>query len=680
MSRQEKELYEFGPFRLDPGQRLLLRDDKPVPLQAKAFDILLVLVRSSEQLVSKDDLMKVVWPDTFVEESNLTQNIFVLRKALGEKAGAFRYIVTVPSRGYRFAEKVRLISQEETLAIESRSRTRVVIQESLPRWRPWALRSGLPLIVVFCAVAVYQSSRIRQAKRSEAVASPRIQTRRSVAVLGFQNLSGRSDPAWLSTALSEMLTTEIGGGDQVRMISAEEVAHLKNSLPLLGGTLSKGTLTQIRRDLGADIVVLGSFSDLGKQSHGQLRLDLQIQDTRAGETVATLSETGTEDELFQLVSRTGAQLREKLSVPAISGYLVARVQAAMPSNTESARLYAEGLEKIRQFDALSGKDFLQRSIAADPSYAPAHSALAEAWSQLGYEGKATAEAHTAFELSDKLAHKDRLYIEATYRRMNREWGKAIGLYQALSDFFPDDVEYGLRLADAQTQSGNGRDVGATIALLRKLPPPANDDVRIDLAEEMNDIRRGEYSTARSVAVAAVEKARANGLDLPLARALYLEAATVAPLGEGDKAIAAAEEAKKIYQRAGDQWGVSNALEYIAYVRATHGEWDEAEKIYRQALAINRSIGSKTGAAIDLTSIAAAHEARGDLQGGRKMDEEALAIYREIGDRTREGWALLGIGRAVAEDDPIEGLKLDEQALAAFKDVGDDNGTADVMYE
>jgi tetratricopeptide (TPR) repeat protein len=197
---------------------------------------------------------------------------------------------------------------------------------------------------------------------------------------------------------------------------------------------------------------------------------------------------------------------------------------------------------------------------------------------------------------------------------------------------------------------------------------------------MNDIRMGDYSTARSVAVAAVQKARANGLVLPLARALYLEAATVAPLGEGGRAIAAAEEAEKIYQRVGDRWGVSNALEYIAYVHATHGEWDDAEKIYLQALAIDRSIGSKTGVAIDLTSIAAAHEARGDLHGGRKMDEEALAIYREIGDRSREGWALAGIGRAVAEDDPVEGLKLDEQALAAFKDVGDDNGTAAVMYE
>ena len=133
MTNQGKELYEFGPFRLDSGKRLLLRDNTPVPLQLKAFDTLLVLVRNSEQVVLKDDLMKAVWPDTFVEESNLAQNIFVLRKTLGATVGEHRYIVTVPGRGYRFAEKVRIVSEEESLVVESHSRSRVVIEETKPR-------------------------------------------------------------------------------------------------------------------------------------------------------------------------------------------------------------------------------------------------------------------------------------------------------------------------------------------------------------------------------------------------------------------------------------------------------------------------------------------------------------------------------------------------------------------
>jgi DNA-binding winged helix-turn-helix (wHTH) protein len=132
MNNQGKELYEFGPFRLDPVKRLLLLDNQPVPLQLKAFETLLVLVRHSEQVVLKDDLMKSVWPDTFVEESNLAQNIFVLRKTFGETAGDPRYIVTIPGRGYRFVAKVRVVSEEESLVVESRSRSRLVIEQSRP--------------------------------------------------------------------------------------------------------------------------------------------------------------------------------------------------------------------------------------------------------------------------------------------------------------------------------------------------------------------------------------------------------------------------------------------------------------------------------------------------------------------------------------------------------------------
>ena len=303
-----------------------------------------------------------------------------------------------------------------------------------------------------------------------------------------------------------MLTTELGAGDQLRMVSSEEVANLNASLALLnGGTLSKDTLSKVRQNLGADVVVLGSYSDLGKQSGGQIRLDLRLQDTAAGETVATLSETGTEAGLFSLVARAGAHLRGRLAVPVLSSDQAEGVLASLPSDTEAARFYAEGLERLRQFDALAARDFLEQSIHADPAYALAHSALAEAWSKLGYEGKATTEAKKSFELSDKLPRKDRLFIEARYRGMNKEWDKALELYRTLFDFFPDDIEYGLHLADAQTQAGKRTDALATIQSLRKLPSPAKDDARIDLAEAMNYIRLGQHSLARGPAVRAVEK-------------------------------------------------------------------------------------------------------------------------------------------------------------------------------
>lgn len=131
MGNAVKHLLEFGPFRLDPEQRVLLRDQEPIALSPKAFDLLLVLVQRSGQVVLKDDLMNALWPDTFVEESNLGQHVFQLRKALGERAQSPSYIVTIPGRGYRFAQTVRTLPREEDIVVESHSRSRVVIEEKV---------------------------------------------------------------------------------------------------------------------------------------------------------------------------------------------------------------------------------------------------------------------------------------------------------------------------------------------------------------------------------------------------------------------------------------------------------------------------------------------------------------------------------------------------------------------
>ncbi len=106
MPTETKHFYGFGPFRMHTARRLLLRGEEPLPLTPKAFETLLVLVQNSERVVTKDELMKALWPDSFVEEANLTQNIFMLRKALGESPSEHRYIVTVSGRGYRFVAKV----------------------------------------------------------------------------------------------------------------------------------------------------------------------------------------------------------------------------------------------------------------------------------------------------------------------------------------------------------------------------------------------------------------------------------------------------------------------------------------------------------------------------------------------------------------------------------------------
>lgn len=111
-----QRFYTFGPFRLDPNERVLFHTDRPVPLTPKARDLLLVLVERHGHIVDKNDLMRIVWPDAFVEENNLTQNVSVLRKVLGESVDGREYIETIPKRGYRFAAKVTEVHEATTSA------------------------------------------------------------------------------------------------------------------------------------------------------------------------------------------------------------------------------------------------------------------------------------------------------------------------------------------------------------------------------------------------------------------------------------------------------------------------------------------------------------------------------------------------------------------------------------
>src|SRR5213594_2750369 len=128
MSRQAKQFYEFGPFRVDPAEHQLLREGRLIPLSPKVFETLLTLVRNSGHLLTKDELLRTVWPETLVEENNLTQQISALRKALGD--GSNLYIETVPRVGYRFARGVREVWEEdEGIVVENRSSVRVTIRE-----------------------------------------------------------------------------------------------------------------------------------------------------------------------------------------------------------------------------------------------------------------------------------------------------------------------------------------------------------------------------------------------------------------------------------------------------------------------------------------------------------------------------------------------------------------------
>ena len=503
-----------------------------------------------------------------------------------------------------------------------------------------------------------------------------IKGRRSVAVLGFRNLSGRADANWLSMALSEMLTTELAAGEELRTVPGENVARMKIDLSLPESiSLAPDTVAKIHQNLGSDLLVMGSYLDLA----GQVRLDVRLQDATNGEILEAVTEDGAETDLSQLVSKTGGTLRQKLDLGRVTREEMTLVKASLPSDKEAARLYAEGLARLRVFDALEARRLLEESVSRDPSFALAHTALAKAWSSLGYDEKAKEEAKHALDLSNTLSREERLLVEGRFREMTKEWPRAIEIYHTLFDSFPDNLEYGLQLASAQTQAQRGSDTQSTIGILRNLPEPARDDPKIDLAEADAAHSQSDFKREEAAARKAERKAREHGSKLLLAPALMREGAGLQGQNQYRDATAALEGARQVLSDAGDRDGAAYATLRLGEVLNDQGNLSESQKAEQQALVTFREIGDIKREAMALFDIGNIIRLQGGLFEAKKDYEQALTVFRAIGQKSLEALTTNAIGLIQwAQGDLSDAENAFRQSLAVSKEAGNPYVTALVL--
>jgi eukaryotic-like serine/threonine-protein kinase len=691
MSLKENGIYRFDEFELAPSSRRLSRNGAQIPLYPKAFEVLIFLVANPGRVVTKEEIFKAVWPESFVEEGNLARQVSSLRRAMGDRSAC---IVTIPGRGYQFAAgvvdapsaDVSSASLDGDILLERvRERTQIVIEESFPSPAQPAVdpekerlnSPGFPrraLVLVVAILAISGTSVIgtqlwekvhahtSPAQAETGVIGAAATRRRSIAVLGFRNLSGRPEEAWLSTALAEMLSTELVAGEQLRLVSGEDIARTKLELPLADAdSLSRDTLSRLRRNLDSDLVVLGSYTALGERPGTRIRLDLRLQDTAAGETVADVAVMGSEADLFDLVSQAGAQLREKLGVEEISPVEAVSVRASLPANREAARLYSEGLARLRVFDALKARVLLERAIASDSKFPLAHSALAEAWFRLGYDKKAQLEARQASDLSAGLPREEKLLVEGRYRDINHEYEQATDVYRALFTLFPDNLDYGLNLADVQARGSKAHDALATVESLRKLAPPASNDPRIDFYEAEARGALSDYKDQEQPLSRAAEKANAEGSRLILARARQGQCWVFTHLEKIESAIAACREARDIFAATGDREGEARSLRTWAdaiFQRDAPG----AIRLYQQALSIFCRIGSESGTAVVLNNLGLVYDAQGHPAAAEKMHRQALAGFRLLDNKNAQSKALANIaGERLEQGDLRDALQLYEES-------------------
>ncbi|MGB6475769.1 MAG: protein kinase [Candidatus Sulfotelmatobacter sp.] len=539
-----------------------------------------------------------------------------------------------------------------------------------------SLFGGLAAAVLLVALFVVRH-REQIFHGSPSAASPAIKTRPSVAVLGFKNLTDRADKAWLSTALAEMLSAELASGGQLRLVSGEQVARASKDVPWSLTDTPKDSLPRLRANLDTDYVTTGSYAVVGEGDKSQIRLDFRLEETTAGDTVAEEAVSGGEADLFELVSQIGARMREHLGAGQVTSAQAIQVRASLPADPKAARLYSEGLNKLRAFETLAARDLLTQAVEADPQSPQPHAALRGALLELGYDNKAKDEAQRAFQLSSNLSNEERLWMEAQYRDLNNESAKAIQIVRTLADLYPDSLAYGLRLASLQDSGGDPKGAFATLEGLRKLPPPEGDDPRIDLAEATAVEALGDFKREQEISAAAIKKGESRGIRLVVAQANLYESTAFHQLGDADRATAALAQAKVLFAAGGDLKHSGMTLVWSAEFLKAAGDLAGARKQAEEALVVFHQIGNPLYAGQALNEIGNILVNEGKLVEAKDYYAQALHNYRESGYKVTIGDELGNLGEVLERLADFAGAQKDLEEAARIFDEGGDKDSAGI---
>jgi DNA-binding winged helix-turn-helix (wHTH) protein/tetratricopeptide (TPR) repeat protein len=671
MSSLSKPVYRFAGFTLEPAERRLSAAGKPIALTPKVFDTLVLLVERAGHIVSKDQLMKELWPRGYVDESNLTKHIWLIRRALGESETESRLIETVPKVGYRFIAPVSTGAEAPLSALgptPTADATSPQPAAALPgmavsarrRWlsaRSW----GVAASAVAMSVLLGMGWRLLVGPRF-AHAPSSGHRGYTIALIGFSNLSRNPKDAWLAPALSEMLGTEFSMARNVQVIPDELVRDARSDLPApTAGGYSAATLARLHRRLDADYVISGSYLVAGSTDDAPLRVDIALQDTRTGALVASVSEQTEVSGVIALATQSGATLRRKLGVGPPETGTPGLIANARPPNLDVARRLGFALDALRQYDAARARDELLEAVAEAPGYAPAYSLLAQAWSALGFRAKALAAAGQAEQNSAYLPREQRLQIEAVADSSRSEWSKAAAAWGALVHARPDSIEYRLQAIDADIAAGSMPGAQTMLRDLERLPNAAGDP-RVELAAArvaaaLDDPRASEQHAAEALRLA--QRRDAAGL---IADAQLALAGARTHLNENEEARASLVAAIAAYRSIRNPRGEAAARTDLALALSNLNRNQEAREEYERALELDRGIGDLAGVAAIYRNLCSMLWVAGDRDGAQAAARHSLELARETGDLTMQAWNLQALA-TIASDESAG-----DEVLAEYREV------------
>ncbi len=499
--------------------------------------------------------------------------------------------------------------------------------------------------------------------------------RKAAAVLGFRNVSGDPSAKWISTAISEVLTTELSGGKALRTIPGQTVNRCLRDLGMEEvQSLDPKTLEILHSNLGADLAVLGSYTVVpgGKD----IRLDVRVQDVHSGEVIAAHSETGPQKDFLSLAEKVAAGLKTELDIQESS---TETKTASLPTDPEAARLYSEGVEALRDYDYARARKKLEAAAGLSPDSAAVSLKLSELWRRLGFLKRSLDFARQALDASSELDQEQRLIAQARVAALSGRQEEAIRAWTSLWTFFPDNPDYGLALADAQSGAGRAGEALKTVGRLRALPEPTASDPRVDIAEARAAGVLGQLQRQLDAASRALARARELGARQLEAQSLGIEVDALIPLGRIAEAEKACRDAEKIWKELRDPSGVAGILHQRAVLAYRRGDLKQAGTLFEEMLSAYEKLGTQGGIAKACTGLGGVRLAEGDAEGARHYFEKSAAIWEKVGNPRMQASALGNLAvLAQRQGDFSSAIDNLERARVILSDAGARDGEAVVL--
>ena len=468
MSRLTRNLYRFDEFSLDVQSRVLRRGGTAVPLTRKAFDVLLTLIQNAGRIVSKDELMKAVWPDSFVEESNLTQTIFMVRKALEETSDR-RYILNVQGQGYRFLVPVteEAVQGPEMEAPEPPPTAVTELPEHEHTRRATGWRGAVVAFSVVTAVLVLIVAAIIWLWRPRHGIAE-VPDKIMLAVLPFENFTGDPGQDYFSDGLTEEMISQLGNLDPTHLgvIARTSVMHYKHS---------PASIPQIGNDLGVQYVIEGSV----RRDSERVRITAQLILVKDQSHLWARQYDRDLGHLLELQGEIARAVANEIEF-SLSGRrpIVAAGEAASGAKSyEAYDFYLKGRyfwNKRTEEGFQQAAVYFQRAIDKDPNYARAYAGLADTYGLMStwymvpqneFMPKARAAAERAVEIDEGLAeaHASLGLIAENYDydwvRAEKEFRRAIELnpqYATAHQWYAEFLAWQGRFEEAFAESEQAR--------------------------------------------------------------------------------------------------------------------------------------------------------------------------------------------------------------------------------